>query len=187
MDAFHAQVALLRSWTEPHRFYHTLPNHLLPMLETIDMDAQNPFDRNLLAQMAWWHDVVCIAGAKDNEEQSVLLMREHVPHIHPRVEHAIMATVHHMPTGDTLVDYFLRLDLAPLAHGTIAVLQKNEALLREEYAKFGEQEYCAGRVDFLTGMLNHPLVPETNNIRWLIDHIQSRLERVMHADIEARR
>lgn len=183
------QIILLQQWTQPHRVYHNLTNHLIPMLESINNDETiAPSMRDLLVQIAWWHDSVYEVGAKDNEEQSLFLMRQYESKINPFVEQAILGTINHLPTGNEIVDYFLRLDLATLNTSNIDVVARIETLIWKEYSnKTTPYDYCMGRLQFLNKMLTHPLITETAGIEWLINEINERLRKMVDSDIEARR
>lgn len=186
----YAQAVLLERWTEPHRHYHSLTNHLLPMIKTIAGDTLSPHERSLLSRMAWWHDAVCWPGAKDNEERSVELMRLtcDCDAIDYRVDRAILATKSHLPTDDALIDYFLTVDLLPLRIFAPEVLHRNEELLWAEYRQvYGVEEYVEGRLRFLRGLIGHPLIPDTTGVEWMMRHIEAKYQRGIDVDIDARR
>jgi predicted metal-dependent HD superfamily phosphohydrolase len=167
---------LLRAWTEPHRVYHSLGNHLLPLLERIEAA---PFDfagRLTLAEIAWWHDAVYVLGADDNEERSIELYCFTVPEPARSVIEAIAATKLHAPTGDRLTDWFLTADLGALATGDPVDLLRDEQLLFEEYSRhYSLEEYTRGRERFLTNMLSHPLAGDSPGLRALIAHVGTRM------------
>lgn len=185
----YSQTVLLEAWTEPHRAYHSLGNHLLPMLKAITFKVHNPRDLNLLGKMAWWHDAVYVVGAKDNEVNSVQLIRDTLndESTDYRVDRGIMATVDHRPTNDPLIDYFLRLDLGPICTGDIRGLERNEELIWQEFkAKYDVPEYVAGRLDFLHKIAEHPFA-DRDGILWLIAHVERKYSHSIAADIDVRR
>src|SRR5262245_7984483 len=60
---------LLRRYSEPSRFYHTL-DHIRVVLETVESLAPSARNLNAVKLAAWLHDVIYDSKASDNEERS---------------------------------------------------------------------------------------------------------------------
>lgn len=176
-----AYAYLLEQWTQPHRVYHSLKFHLIPLLhgiEEMDFDCtSNDAFKKLLVLAAWWHDAVHELGAKDNEERSAEVFNHYCKGIVGPIErewvsNCILATKNHMPTGNGLTDTFLTLDLAPLHSTDVNEIHKYESRIYAEYRQlYTPLQYAEGRLEFLHSMLNHPFVGETVAVKTLIPYI----------------
>ncbi len=168
---------LLRQWTRPQRSYHSLEQHLIPLLEQIAALKLAAFDEEVLCQAAWWHDAVYEPGRADNEQQSAAEFAARYPgepDFMQQVSGIILASRQHLPSGDRLTDIFLRLDLAPLLSSSQAELRRYEELIRAEFMPLaGPAAYFAGRIAFLERMLEHPLVGRQAGIEWLIRELRA--------------
>lgn len=169
------QAWLLRQWTRPNRAYHSLQNHLIPLLEQIAALKLCAYEEELLSLAAWWHDAVYEPGQSDNEEQSAAEFMIRWPGDFDsarRVRDIILASKRHLPTGDSLADAFLRLDLAPLLSSAQPEMRRYEELIRAEFMPLaGREAYLAGRIAFLRRMLEHPLVGPRPGLEWLISEL----------------
>jgi predicted metal-dependent HD superfamily phosphohydrolase len=165
---------LLRAWTEPHRIYHSLENHLLPLLALIDAAPFKVEEKLQLAEVAWWHDAVYELGSHHNEDASIELYRATVREVDPLVISGIEATKLHLPSGNTLLDWFIRADLGALVGSDRERLKQTEELIFREFSQhYSVEEYTHGRLAFLERMLQHPFVTDPDSIRWLMDHVRA--------------
>ncbi|MEQ0557546.1 hypothetical protein ABJI51_00590 [Amycolatopsis sp. NEAU-NG30] len=159
---------------EPHRRYHTLAHAAAVVRDSAWLAAGlGATDRAVLAVAAWTHDVVYDAKPGEDERASAQWAREALQeakvgeaHIE-RVEALILTTItHDAPPDDLLATALLDADLAILgapkelyaayAHG-----------VREEYAKYPDDVWRAGRVAVLERMLSRPLYrSEAARTRW---------------------
>src|ERR1700722_17127819 len=60
---------ILRAYSEPGRFYHTL-DHVLAVLATVASLASHARNLSAVKLAAWLHDVIYDSKASDNEERS---------------------------------------------------------------------------------------------------------------------
>ncbi len=154
-------------YAEPHRHYHTL-EHVVSCVWTLaevmeDEDADDPADLAL-----WFHDIVYLPFAKDNEERSADVLREvgqelylsstlvdHAADIIVCTKHAV--SVEHMSRSHR---YAIDADLSILGEDE-KVFDKYEADVRLEYAAVPEDIFRAARVKILEGFLRRPFIYNT--------------------------
>ncbi|MEU8636353.1 HD domain-containing protein [Amycolatopsis sp. NPDC048633] len=157
---------------EPHRRYHTL-DHAAAVARDSAWLAQDlgGTDRAVVAVAAWTHDVVYDAKPGEDERASAAWAREALagvpePHIE-RVEDLVLTTIKHdAPPDDLLATALLDADLAILGapKELYAVYAK---AVREEYAKYPDDVWRAGRIAVLEGMLARTLYrSEAARTRW---------------------
>jgi predicted metal-dependent HD superfamily phosphohydrolase len=157
---------LLRAYSGPGRYYHTLA-HVRQVLGVLETGRARAADFAALQFAAWFHDAVYDPRAGDNEEQSAAaagraLARMGVPA--PSVAAAqglILETKTHQPSAD---EYdrrlFLDADLAILGADEESYNAYARAV-RQEYAWVPEPAYRAGRRQVLRAFLGRPRVYRT--------------------------
>jgi predicted metal-dependent HD superfamily phosphohydrolase len=74
-DAYPVFDRLVATYSEPHRFYHTL-EHLAEMFKVAGKLADAAVDVAALQLAIWFHDAVYDPRATDNEERSAALASE---------------------------------------------------------------------------------------------------------------
>jgi len=141
---------------EPHRVYHGW-EHIHSMLK--EMDELHPSlvrDPIRLRSGILFHDIVCIPGAKDNEEKSSQLAS---PFYRAKdigvVESLIMATKHVLPFehfGDDR-DLICDLDLASLGAGRDVFMQNRMKIAQEYRGYCTPIEFDIGTRTFFLYML----------------------------------
>lgn len=146
-------------WSEPQRVYHDTI-HISNMLLSIDkinseVDLSD-LHVTLLHLFAWYHDIVYVPGAKDNELRSAELALERMPDtpvIANLVFRAVMATKTHTSChNNVLIGYLLDCDLRGL--GTKPAAYKwNSERVKAEYPGITEDQWLNGRKAFLEGFL----------------------------------
>lgn len=143
--------SLLLKWDEPWRFFHTLDNHLGPMLEKIYTFPDND-DRHLLEIIAWFHDCVYDPRRSDNEIRSIKYFRSQII---KRTEHTdkiirvIKSTINYENLNSALEIKFAELDTASLSTTSVETILQNERLLLKEFQFADYSIYKERRVDFL--------------------------------------
>jgi len=157
--------ALLASWSEPHRRYHTIA-HLRSVLLRVDELAGHAVDADAVRMAAWYHDAV-YRGRSDDEENSArraeidLSSLGLAPATIGEVGRLVRLTVTHDPApgdrnGETLSDA----DLAALAVPADRYAA-NTALVRAEYAHVPDDVFGIDRSKVLRALLDAPAVYRT--------------------------
>lgn len=161
--------ALIQSWAEPARRYHTLA-HLRDVLDGVDQLAAHATDVTAVRLAAWYHDAV-YHGAPDDEELSAqraendLTALQLAPALVAEVARLVRMTATHDPApgdrnGETLSDA----DLAILATPTDRYTAYTAAV-RAEYAHVPDDAFVAGRATLLQTLLDAPAIYRTPHAR----------------------
>lgn len=157
---------LAACYGEAHRAYHTL-DHLDDLFAKLTLHAAEAVEPLRLAFAAWYHDIVYVAGARDNEERSAERAREDLAAMDAeaglvaRVMRLIRATASHTTAkgdGDDLV--FLDADFSILGSAPDAYL-RYVAAVRKEYADIDDAAWRNGRGAFLALAIGQPRVFRT--------------------------
>jgi predicted metal-dependent HD superfamily phosphohydrolase len=164
-DEIYADV--LARHAEPARHYHGRA-HLRALVELLRIYAPH-IPAGAPPRLAiWWHDAVYDAQARDNEERSADLAREHLTRLGAdaatidETVHLIHITKNHWngpPTGDG--DYFLDADIAILGAPS-AKYDEYATQVREEYAWVPVEAYRTGRSAFLNHAIANPRLFRTD-------------------------
>jgi predicted metal-dependent HD superfamily phosphohydrolase len=164
---------VLQAYREPHRVYHGL-DHLRDCLAQLDEAPDRPPEHALAEAALWFHDLVYVPGAADNEARSAdrataALLGGGVPEAGAReIARVIRLTDHASPAGDPLGALVCDVDLSILGRPP-AEFAEYERRIRAEYRHVPEPLYRAGRAAVLTRLLGR---------RWLYGstHFRSRYE-----------
>lgn len=158
----HIIEELQTRYTEAGRHYHSW-DHIEALLRHYRR-WENQFHRPVPVLWAlYWHDAIYDPKAKDNEEQSALLLEQEAKGHLPADEIAFAAaiiratTAHKVPEGLSEQDaadtaLFLDLDLSILG-SPAHVYDRYEHDIRKEYAFVPEEAFRAGRASILKGFL----------------------------------
>lgn len=157
--------ALKDRYAEPQRHYHTW-THISALKRHYDRLSPYLARPSAVLWALYWHDAIYDPMAKDNEEQSALLMlSEGQGHLQPAdldfAATIIRATAKHLvPDGLALEDaadlsFFLDMDLSILA-APDAVFDQYERDVRAEYAAVPEEAFRKGRSAILKTFLARP-------------------------------
>ncbi|WP_443046869.1 HD domain-containing protein [Streptomyces sp. HB2AG] len=166
-------LELLRRWAEPQRRYHTT-DHLLAVLDRIDLLAGYADDVQNVRLAAWFHDAVYLPDRSTNEERSARLAERALPEAGvdaaraAEVARLVLLTRDHDPAeddrdGEVLCDA----DLAVLASPP-QEYAAYAAAVREEYGFVPDDAFRAGRARVLRSLLGMPRLfrtPEAQD-RW---------------------
>jgi predicted metal-dependent HD superfamily phosphohydrolase len=152
---------LLGRWAEPQRRYHTT-DHLLAVLDRIDVLEEYAGDPAAVRLAAWFHDAVYLPDRSTNEERSARLAERALPELGveesltAEVARLVRLTVGHDPGPDDANGAVLcDADLAVLASPPDAYAAY-AAAVREEYAFVPRDAFRAGRADVLRHLLDLP-------------------------------
>ena len=157
---------LCRSYSEPHRHYHTLA-HLTALFDCLEAHGEEIGDAPRVAFAAWYHDIVYDPRRTDNEAKSAERAMKELDDLgadntlRSHVVQLILATKDHTKGGrDYDDDVFLDADLSILGSDEAAYRDyvKN---VRAEYAHIDEQAWKTGRSTFLKKTLNAPRIFRT--------------------------
>ncbi|MET7846646.1 HD domain-containing protein [Streptomyces avermitilis] len=152
---------LLRRWSEPQRRYHTV-EHLVAVLDRIDLLEEYADDPDVVRLAAWFHDAVYFPDRSENEERSARLAERALPEAGvsgartAEVARLVRLTVTHDPADDDRDGRVLcDADLAVLAAPAEAYAAY-AAAVREEYAFVPDAAFRAGRAAVLRQLLDLP-------------------------------
>lgn len=159
-------------YAEPHRRYHTLAHAAAVARDSAWLaEGLDDTDRAIVAVAAWTHDVVYDAKPGEDERASAAWAREAMggvaeAHVE-RVEGLILATIgHDAPPDDLLATALLDADLAILGASEEQYAGYARGV-REEYAKYPDDVWRAGRIEVLERMLARELYRSgTARTRW---------------------
>ena len=150
---------LVQKWSEPWRFFHTIDNHLRPMLEKIHTLPDND-DRHLLEIAAWFHDCVYDPKKSDNEVKSIGYFRSQITRRTERTDKiikVIRSTIDYKSLKSDLETEFAKLDTASLRTTSVRTLLQNEKLLLKEFQFVDYSVYKERRIAFLESIKETPL------------------------------
>jgi predicted metal-dependent HD superfamily phosphohydrolase len=160
-----AGQALIRSWAEPARRYHTLA-HLRDVLDGVTQLAAHAAGVTSVRLAAWYHDAV-YNGRPDDEANSAVRAETELtslglpPALIAEVSRLVRLTAGHDPSpgdrnGETLCDADLKI-LASCADRYAGYT----AAVRAEYAHVPQDAFRAGRSKVLRALLDAPAVYRT--------------------------
>ncbi|MEU5161300.1 hypothetical protein AB0G74_17060 [Streptomyces sp. NPDC020875] len=152
---------LLARWAEPQRRYHGT-DHLVAVLDRIDLVAGYAADPDLVRLAAWFHDAVYRPDRSENEERSARLAERALPdagldrRATAEVARLVRLTITHAPgPGDTNGAALCDADLGILA-APEAEYRAYAAAVREEYAFVPDNAFRRGRSEVLRQLLELP-------------------------------
>lgn len=147
-----------------HRYYHTL-DHLADIVEQLGRSGYG--DNEVMLWATLYHDIIYSVTAKDNEERSAALAVEHMQALNvpatiiAPVEKCILATKHHEPAGDMIVDVFTDADMSILGREW-PVYERYAQQVRKEYSIYPDLLYNPGRKKVLKGFLEMDRIFKTD-------------------------
>lgn len=168
-----------KRYTEPHRFYHNL-DHLDHCLGELDAAREKIEELDATELAIWFHDIIYVYGAKDNEERSADALRyfaaSHLPaNITDRVSEFIVATKHTGAAADLGIAYLVDIDLSGFGLPWEGYLADSNAL-RKEAPEVSDEQYYRGKLRFLTEL-------QTWDSLFQTDFFRERLEANAQANI----
>lgn len=168
-DACAPYEDLVRRYSEPHRFYHTL-THISQCLEELQSARHLAVDSNAIEVTVWFHDAIYDTRAGDNEERSAeLAMKVLTDASLPasfgqRVSGLILASKHTALPSQIDGQIFVDVDLAILGQAP-SPFDEYEEQVRKEYAWVPEKSFAAGRSAILSSILDRPSIYSTVHFR----------------------
>jgi predicted metal-dependent HD superfamily phosphohydrolase len=156
-DGKSAFGTLLEAYGDPGRHYHGL-DHLRDCLARLDEAPATSDVRDLAEAALWYHDVVYLPGAPDNEARSAecaaaALREGGVPEDRTReIARLVRLTDHLVSADDPAGALVCDVDLSILGRPP-AEFAEYERRIRAEYGHVPEPLYRAGRARVLTRLL----------------------------------
>ncbi|MCP4107004.1 MAG: hypothetical protein GY749_15950 [Desulfobacteraceae bacterium] len=150
--------ALLKSYSEPHRAYHTL-SHVNDCLKELGRSRHLADNENEIKVAIWFHDAVCKPTASDNEEKSAqwaekVLAEAMISHSTVRrISDLIMATKHPCKPESCDAKLLVDIDLSILGRHP-DVFNDYETKIRIEYKRIPWFIYRKKRAELLKSFLN---------------------------------
>jgi len=151
---------LVDSYSEPHRFYHTLVHieECLLLFDKIRPELQNP---EAVELAIWFHDAVYQPGAKNNEQLSAdqfMALTDNIfdPQLRETVYRHIIATVHNeseVKNADT--KYLLDIDLSSFGRPWPEFLRDSDNL-RREMKSLTDEVYYQRQTSFQDKLFSQP-------------------------------
>ncbi len=168
---------LLEYWNEPHRGFHTT-KHLYDLIEQIKNRSDiSEKQKEQLALIALFHDIVYDPMRNDNEEQSVELFYKYIDYTNDNIHDihiiadCILDTKTHEPRS-AISSIFSKMDMNIVLQPFIILLEW-ESGIAKEYSFLPRIEYVEKRCAFLEKMV-HQYPQNAHNLKNLILHIQSK-------------
>lgn len=181
---------IVSAYTEPHRAYHTL-NHLEFMFEKLDNMLQiymlsDDVDRKALYFATWFHDVVYVTNAPENEPHEINEIASANYAVNTlrkigltddrlldTIYHLIIATKHHVPDESLPFDLLLQqilldADMAILGADS-HIYKKYVSQIEFEWSHIPQEKFHQGRSSFLAGMLQKNGIFYTEYMKELYD------------------
>jgi predicted metal-dependent HD superfamily phosphohydrolase len=159
-DIFYKDIQ--KSYSEPHRFYHTL-NHIDYCLKQLDSFFGNTGDSNIVEFALWYHDFVYNPLSNNNEEESAnaatLVCHESEMSVSftNKVHELILITKHSKEPSDFLQKVIIDIDLSILG-SNLKSYDSFETNIRKEYSPVNDRDFLMGRTNILKGFLNRPRI-----------------------------
>ncbi|GHT87877.1 hypothetical protein AGMMS49960_02590 [Betaproteobacteria bacterium] len=163
------------------RYYHTTA-HLDFMLAQLASVAASVQDEDAVLFALFYHDVIYIPAHDDNETQSADLAADRLARLGlpseriQKVRQMILATRDHASADDADTNILTDIDLASLGQPRSAYLRMATEV-RQEYARYDEATWNAGRRRVLEHFLARPRIYKT-------PHFQMRLEKMARENLE---
>ncbi len=168
-DSWATVDALLAGYASPQRRYHTV-DHLQDCLNQLDGAPPADEARDLAEAALWFHDVVYVPGASDNESRSAELAASALSgggvsaSVGDEVARLIRMTDHLRPAADPTGALVCDVDLSILGRSR-AEFDTYEERIRAEYAAVPEPVYRAGRAAILARLLARDPLYRTDHFR----------------------
>jgi predicted metal-dependent HD superfamily phosphohydrolase len=160
-------------YTQSYRHYHNL-NHIEVMLEDL-MHLNGGFITNAQYYATWFHDVVFMPGAPDNELKSAYFFRcssSLDDDLTAKVDRMILATAHHLKDQEVNTETAVFLDADMVGMGkSWEIYQRNELLIRAEYSALPFRSYLKSRITFLKALQAREFLFYTEKARELYEEI----------------
>lgn len=160
---------LANAYAEPSRAYHNT-EHIRDCLSQLDLSRELARKPDEVEAALWFHDVVYVPGAADNEDRSAHLAETALAasaaplETRGRVAELVLATRHLTVARDPDTQLTCDIDLSILGREP-AVFDRFERAIRQEYAHIAEPEYRHERAAVLAGFLQRESLYQTEYFR----------------------
>jgi len=163
-------------YLEPHRHYHSL-GHIGQCLRELDGARSHIAEFEATEMALWFHDVIYVYGARDNEARSAEYFRAAAADQMPsafvdRVCEFIMATRHTGSAGDEATALMVDIDLSGFGLPWEGYLADSNAL-RLEADGVGDEQYFQGKLRFLDELQRWPSLYQSPFFR---DRLEKRAQ-----------
>lgn len=158
-----------KAYAEPSRAYHNT-EHIRDCLTQLDLSRELAQRPDEVEAALWFHDVIYVPGATDNEDRSARLAQSALaacgapPETRSRVAQLVLATRHLTVPTDQDTQLVCDIDLSILGREP-AVFDRFEHAIRREYAHIAEPEYRYQRAAVLTRFLRRESLYQTGYFR----------------------
>ncbi|WP_244135279.1 MULTISPECIES: hypothetical protein [Burkholderia] len=162
---------LARCYTEPARHYHTLV-HVRRCLRQLDLARESIPEPDAVELALWFHDVIFVPGAKDNEQNSAdWFQRRAAGRIRAcdQIGAMILATTHSGIAAGLDTRFVCDIDLAVLG-ASRGQFREDGRRLRAERPDLDDRAYDLHERAILRGLLVRPRI-------YLTDFFYTRCER----------
>ena len=152
---------LLRHYDGPDRYYHTM-RHISHCLEQLDKAKRYLQSPDVVEMALWFHDVICVAGAKDNEKRSAQYFQEIVgcsfeQSFVEKVSYLIITTMHNATPRDCDERFIRDIDLSSFALPWDEFLRDSRAI-RAEHSETPDDLFFTAKINYLNAMLERPAI-----------------------------
>ncbi|AXF23554.1 hypothetical protein CUJ89_24395 [Burkholderia pyrrocinia] len=161
---------LERCYTEPARHYHTLA-HVRRCLRHLDLARGSIPEPDAVELALWFHDVIFVPGAKNNEQSSADWFRRRAGGRIRACDHIcamILATTHLGIAAELDTRFVCDIDLAVLG-ASLRRFREDGRLLRAERPDLDDRAYDLHERTILRGLLVRPRI-------YLTDFFYTRCE-----------
>jgi pantetheine-phosphate adenylyltransferase len=172
----------LEAWNEPHRYWHNLEIHLMPLLADItkNKDSFTDDEYKALIMVSLFHDIVYNPLRRDNEELSAKVFQQLCSNINAPLYHLIVDTIIEtrptMQRTSEISEIFREFDAAILRiPNHFRTLIDYEHRIFKEYQYVDYRVYQEKRILFLENWKKKHSKDRTEyNINQLIDYVKAR-------------
>jgi len=172
---------LIENWESPSRFYHSVDNHLLPMLDQIDGLSVTERHRDILEIAAWFHDCIYDPKSADNEKNSMKFFYNTIPNYNKdamAIAALIKLTADFDYAPSILTSNFARLDLDYLNNADARRIVRNEVLVLKEFQFVDYSLYKSKRLNILANLSRQRDCTDGRTIRQIVDYLGSHRPRI---------
>ena len=177
---------LAQAYAELSRAYHNT-EHIRDCLSQLDLSRELARKPDQVEAALWFHDVVYVPGAADNEDRSARLAETALAagaaplETGRRVAELVLATRHLTVPRDPDAQLVCDIDLSILGREP-AIFDRFERAIRQEYAHVVEPEYRHERAAVLAGFLRRESLYQTEYFRDRFEQqARTNLKRVLRA------
>ncbi len=171
---------LLQKWRSPARFYHSIDNHLIPMLDRIKQLSVDSKSKQLLEIAAWFHDCVYDPRSGANVYNSIEFFTDSLTNKHC-ADASIIKSIIEMTIDfecDTpLKVHFANLDLDYFDHTDVNRTVQNELLLLKEFQFVDYSTYKQKRLNIIAD-LSRSEWTNGPTIRQIVDYLGCHRPRI---------